>query len=449
MLKEVGEFTREFLEFSQGKPVRIISHFDTDGVTSASILIKALHRLDVSFSVRIVKSLDAEIIKSELSRQPRETILFSDLASGSFDYFQDLEEPIFILDHHEPDNSKLNDNIKIINPHLTDDFKSNNCSGAGLCYLFAKELSAENKDLAKLAIIGMVGDRHEANLSKINKQIIEDCEELEIKRGLVIYPATRPLKRTLEYSTSPYIPGVSGKGDGAITLLKEANISLDKSLLDLNEDEMSRLVAGVMSRRAQNEESNDAVGNLYILKFFDILEDAREISTLINACSRLGSHDIAISYCLQNEKAKERALEIYATYRQELVSGLRVAEDMDKIHGKKFVILNAQDKIKDAIIGTICSMLSSSPSYEEGTVLIGMAYNENKIKVSARIAGQEGRNLKELMEKTIVEFKTDHPDSLAEVGGHEKAAGCFIEVDKEDHFIEKLKKNLEVEVIRV
>ena len=113
------------------------------------------------------------------------------------------------------------------------------------------------------------------------------------------------------------------------------------------------------------------------------------------------------------------------------------------------MILNAQDKIKDAIIGTICSMLSSSPTYEEGTVLVGMAYNEDKIKVSARIAGREGRNLKELMEKTIVEFKTDNPDSLAEVGGHEKAAGCLIEAEKEEIFIEKLKKNLEVEVIRV
>ncbi len=442
-------FTSEFLEFSKGKPVRVISHLDTDGITSAAILTKVLQRLDAPFSVRIVKSLDEEIVKQELARQPNEVILFSDLASGSMDYLSKASEKVFVLDHHEIDASSVPENVCIVNPHLTDDFESNNCSGAGLCYLFAKEVSAKNKDLAKLAIIGMIGDRHETNISKINQGVINDCEELDIKKGLVMYPATRPLKRTLEYSTSPYIPGVTGNGDGAIALLRDSDIPFDKTLLDLNKEEMSRLITGVMIRRTDDEKTGDIIGNLYILKFFNTQEDVREISTLINACSRLGYYDVAIPYCLQNEKAKERALEIYTDYKQELVAGLRVAEKMDKIRGKKFVILNAQDKIKDAIIGTICSMLSSSPSYEEGTVLIGMAYNEDKIKVSARIAGHEGRNLKELMEKTIVEFKSDNPDSVAEVGGHEKAAGCMIEVSKEEIFLEKLKKNLEVEVVRV
>ena len=449
MLKEIGDFKKEFLEFSKDKPIRIISHLDTDGITSASILIKTLQRLDRRFSVRIVKGLDEDIIKEELTRQPGEVILFSDLASGSMDYLSKASEKVFVLDHHEIDAKDVPDNVCMVNPHLTDDFESNNCSGAGVCYLFAKELSAENKDLAKLAIIGMIGDRHETNISKINQQIITDCEELKIKKGLVMYPATRGLKRTLEYSTSPYIPGVSGNGEGAISLLRECDIPFDKTLLDLSSEEMSRLITGVMLRRTANEKGGDIIGNLYILKFFNTLEDVREISTLINACSRLSHHDVAISYCLQNVRAKEQALEIYSEYKQELVSGLRAAEKMDKIHGKKFVILNARNEIKDAIIGTVCSMLSSSPSYEEGTVLIGMAYNENKIKVSARIAGRSGRNLKQLMEQTIVEFKMDNPDSVAEVGGHEKAAGCLIEVEKEGVFLEKLKKNLEVEVIKV
>ena len=94
-------------------------------------------------------------------------------------------------------------------------------------------------------------------------------------------------------------------------------------------------------------------------------------------------------------------------------------------------------------------MLSSSPIYKEGTILIGMAYNENKIKVSARIAGRQGRNLKELMEQTIIEFKKENPNSLAEVGGHNMAAGCLIEKENENTFLEKLKKNLEIEIIKV
>ena len=189
---------------------------------------------------------------------------------------------------------------------------------------------------------------------------------------------------------------------------------------------MSKLITAVMIRRAQHNKIEDIIGNLYILKFFNTKEDVREISVLINACSRLGHSDTAIAYCLENEKAKSRALDIYTRYKQELVSGLRLAEKMKKISGKGFVILNAKDQIKDVIVGTICSMLSSSSSYDEGTILIGMAYNKNKIKVSARIVGREGRNLKEILERTITVFKNNNHKTIAEVGGHQFAAGCLI-----------------------
>ncbi len=71
-----------------------------------------------------------------------------------------------------------------------------------------------------------------------------------------------------------------------------------------------------------------------------------------------------------------------------------------------------------------------------------MAYYENRIKVSARNAGKCGRNVRELLAR-IIQI-TD-----GEVGGHEHAAGCIISQEKENEFIELLKKNLEVEVVKV
>jgi single-stranded-DNA-specific exonuclease len=449
MLKEIDTLTREFLESSKNKPIRIISHHDTDGITSAAILAKAFTRLDKKFSIRIVKGLEDSIIKEEIARQPNEILLFSDLASSNLDHFKDLKYPVFILDHHEIDSTKVNEKTKIINHHLSENPEDNTITGAGLCYLFAKAISPENQDLSSLAIIGLIGDRHETNLSKINQQIVNDCNDLQIKKGIAIYPATRPLRRALEWSTSPYIPGVTGSGPGAMEILRETNIPYNKTLMELSEEEMSKLITAIMVRRAQHNKPEDVLGNLYILKFFNTKEDVREISTLINACSRLGYSDIAISYCLESESAKAQALDIYTKYKQELVSGLRVAEKMDKIKGKGFVILNAKDQIKDAIVGTICSMLSSSPTYDEGTILIGMAYNQDKIKVSARIVGHEGRNLKEVLEKTVTTFKGANPETIAEVGGHHFAAGCLVEKDKENSFIEILKKELEIEMVKV
>ena len=449
MINSINKLAQEFLELSKDKPVRIISHYDTDGITSAAILAKILQRLDKKFSIKIIKGLDKKIIEQELKRQKEknEILIFSDLGSGNLDHFQNLKKPIFILDHHELYKEKLNDKIKIINHHLFD--KENSCTGAGICYLFAKAISPKNTDLAELAIIGMIGDRQESDISKINQQIIKDTKELTIKKGLTLYPATRQLKRTLEYSTSPYIPGVTGSGLGVQELLKETGISSEKNLLELTEQEMSKLITSIMVRTAKRGKKENIIGNLYILKFFNTKEDVREISVLINACSRLGYSDTAIAYCLGNEKAKQEALTIYTKYKQELVSGLRVAEKIEKIKGNGFVILNAKNEIKNEIVGTICSMLSSSVDYEEGTILIGMAYNEDKIKVSARIVGREGRNLKEVLEKTIITFKQKHPNAEVEIGGHHFAAGCSIEKEKESEFIEALRENLEVEVVRI
>jgi len=441
MINALANFAKEFLEATKNKPIRIISHYDTDGITSAAILVQTLKRMEKPFSVRIVKGIDKKVIDEEMKRNKKEILLFLDLASSNLDYFTSLENPIFILDHHELDKGKLNEKIKIINPHL---FNEEEICSAGICYLFSKTISEKNKDLSSLAIIGMIGDRHETQISKIYQQILSESEDLEIKKSLLIFSATRPLRKSLEYSTSFYIPGVTGSSSGVQELLRENNISNEKTLYELNEQELSRLITSILIRMASRGEKADILGNLYIMKFFNRKEDVRELSVLINACSRLGSPDVALSFALQHEKAKERATEIYAQYKQELVGALKEANEIEKIKGNGFMILNAKDKIKDTIIGTVTSILSSSLDYEQGTVLIGMAYNQDKVKISGRIAGRTGKNIKELLEKTITLNKMD-----AEVGGHQKAAGCLIKKEDEIKFIEELRKTLEIEIVKI
>ncbi|MDX9799326.1 MAG: DHH family phosphoesterase [Bacteroidales bacterium] len=439
MLKKIGDFAKEFLKLTEEKPIRLISHYDTDGITSAAIISKTLKRLNRRFSVRIIKGIEEEIMNEELKRSSREILFFTDLASNSLDKFQEIENPLFIIDHHETNRENSNKNLRIINPHL---IQGQEICSAGLCYYFSKAISEKNKDLAKLAIIGMIGDRHEKEISKEYQQIVEDAEELEVKKSLLIFSATRPLRRSLEYSTSMYIPGVTGSSEGALELLRENGISPEKTLCELNEQESSKLITSIMIKRTTQKNPEEILGNIYILKFFNRKEDGREISVLINACSRLGHSDLALSFCLETKGYYERAQDIYIKYRKEILNGLKTAETIEKIQGTGFVILNAREQIKDAIIGTVCSMLSSSNIYDQGTVLIGMAYNQDKIKVSARITGETNKNLKEVLEKTVMSIE-------AEVGGHQRAAGCLIKKEDEEKFIEELKKNLEVEVIRI
>jgi len=441
--KEIENFTKKFLQKIKNKKIHLVSHFDTDGVTSVAILSKTLSRLSKQFSIKIIKQLS----EKEINSLPKDKVLIlTDLGSGSLESLSKLKNEILIIDHHELTIKKSLKNIQILNPHLLEDYE-NLCS-AELTYLISKQISNENRDLSYLAIIGMVGDTMEREINKTRNNIIKQAN-VKVKRGLLIYPSTRPLNKILEYSSRPFIPGVTGNSEGTYELLKEASIEkigkTFKSLIDLNKEEMKRLVTAVMLRLSSEEKASEYIGNLYLIKFFNKIEDARELSAIINACSRMNHPEIAFMMCIGNFNARKKAERIYFKYRQHIISGLKYIDQNHKIEGREYVIINAKDKIKDTLIGTMASILSFSSVYKEGTIIITMAYNENKIKISTRMAGRKSksnRNLKNLL------------DSIIHIiggisGGHQNAAGCTIDKTQEEEFIDLIKKKLDVEIVKV
>ena len=71
-----------------------------------------------------------------------------------------------------------------------------------------------------------------------------------------------------------------------------------------------------------------------------------------------------------------------------------------------------------------------------------MAYDQDKIKVSARIAGRKGRNVREVLTQAVIPL-------AGEVGGHPNAAGALIARNRETEFIEEIKRILEPDIIKV
>jgi len=438
MLTAIKKIAEEFLDKTKDKDILVISHNDTDGITSASIITKTLQRLNKKFSIKIVKQLDEETFKN----LPKEKIiLFLDLASNSFNYIKNLDNNIFILDHHEIIDD-VPSNVSIINPHL---FNEEEISGAGLTYLFAKAINHNNIDLAYLAVIGMVGDLLEKNPGKIYNEIIKESKVI-LKKGLTMYPATRPINKVIEYNSDIYIPNVTGSYSGTLNFLREVGIEKQgtqyKNLIELNENELSRLITAISLQRVDSNDCSDIIGNIYLINFYNKLEDVRQISAIINACSRAGQTGLAIAYCLHNNIAKQRVEEIYTKYKQAIVKALKSIPELKKIEDKNYLIIHAEDKIKDTMIGTIASIISNSREYNQGKAIIAMAYNEDKIKVSARMVGKSGKNIREVL-NSVVEI------TGGEVGGHQKAAGCLIAKQVEDKFIEELKKNLEIELVKI
>ena len=226
---EIEKVSKKFLEQSEEKEIYVVSHFDTDGITSATIMIRTLKKLDKKFSVKIIKRLEKDFI----DQLPRDKlILFLDLASGSLNHLEESNlENIFIIDHHEI-SQEIPENINMLNSELNGKQK---ISSSALTYLFCKDMVPETTRLAKLAVLGMIGDCMEKNLDKINNDILNDGE-IKRKRGLLIYPSTRPLNKTLEYCSDPYIPEVTGNMEGVIELLREIGLNPEngkyKSLME-------------------------------------------------------------------------------------------------------------------------------------------------------------------------------------------------------------------------
>ncbi len=422
--------------------VRIVTHYDTDGITSGAILSTALKRIDRQFRISILNQVGKKEVES-LKAEKNKITFFLDLGSSVLEEISKIEGEVFIIDHHEISELKLFSNIHFINPTLTE---TEETSSSEIVYLFARELSSRNTDLAQLAVLGMVGDLVDQEVGKIGDSVIKDAKDITLKKSILLFPSTRPLNKALEFS-SIYIPGVTGSAIGAMNLIREAGIKFKdggkyKTLLDLNKEELSRLLTLITLKKSNPE---NLIGKIYLLKFFNHLEDARELSALINACGRMGFADTALSFCMGDKKAKANAESIYSSYKHHLIGGLNWISMNKKTEGEGYIIVNSGNSIKHTIIGTLMTILSFSFIYPEGTVLIGLANTEDgRIKVSSRVVGGSSVdiNLKRLLEIPSLTVG-------GEIGGHKSAAGCFIPSDKAEEFIELVQKELSVNKLQI
>ena len=424
-------------------PVRVISHLDADGLSAAAIITKALKRLNRKFTLTIVRQLSQNTLK-QFKSESYETFLFVDLGSGNI---QDIKEAInskniLILDHHQP--QEIENSFVHLNPILFGLDGNSDVSGAGLAYMFAKSLDEENRDLSTIALIGAIGDNQEKKgFSSINSLILDDAKPfLERATGLrMVGTQTKPLYKILQYSTDPYIPGITGDEQAAIKFLQELKLDPEKKLIHLDKEEMKTLVTSIILQRLGSEENpEDVLGPIYLLKSEQEespTKDLKEFATLLNSCGRLNKPSLGIAACLQNQKLKPAAINVLNDYKKEIISSLKwFYNNKDKvIELENLVIINAEENIKDTLIGTLSSMIAKSNLYPENTIIISLAHSlDDKTKISIRCSGYRNNdiNLKEMLDSVTSKIG-------CQAGGHRNAAGSLIPQEKEQEFIELAK----------
>ncbi len=477
----------KFAQIGKSETIRLVSHLDADGLSSASIMVKTLLRENRKYCLSIVHQLTEEVAM-QLAAESYSYYVFTDLGTGQFDILKknlsDSGKSLFILDHHHLQKEFAAENIVHVNPHLAGIESSREISGAGVAYLFSKALNGKNTDLAHLAIIGAIGDMQEdKGFSNLNREILADAKSaktLKVITGLRLFGVqTKPLHKVLGQSSEFQIPGVTGSESAAIQFLQQLGINPKSSngngnsngnggwrkLTDLNDEELVRLATGVVLQRINLESPEAIIGPVYILKQEadgSPLRDAREFATLLNACGRLEKASVGIGACIGDPRCKEEALRILDDYKQQIAASLTWYEMMVKqksvasmnaanaksgekptgsiIMDKSFVIINAEDNIMPTMIGTLASIVSKSSSFSPGTFVLSLARApDNFTKISLRLAGE-----KEFKgEFNLMEILTVIAGTVGgQAGGHHEAAGAIIRTEKEDEFIAAAKHHL-------
>jgi RecJ-like exonuclease len=437
------------------KNVHLVSHIDADGITSAAIVNLSFARAGISHTAEFVKKLDEKIM-ARLLNENRDLIIFTDLGSAMIDFIVDNKMNAVVVDHHQPMGRPENiaaDSVTFpyhINPHLFGANGGFEISGSGVAYILACVLGG-NQDLAGLAIVGAIGDmqnRKHGKLVGLNREILEQgvaAGVLKNAQDLSLFgKQTRPIYRILQYSSEPYLPGLTGEEESCIRFLQNIGIGYDqregaKLWIELELDERKKIISALMKhcddRGFSSQRVQELIRECYTLlteKEGSEMRDASEYSTLLNATGRYDKADIGVRVCTgDREEALSEARILLAEHRKNLVNGLNFVREKGVIQLENIQYFYSGEEIKETIVGIIAGMATSLENVDRKKPIIGMADSEDGIKISARGTQElirRGMNLSKAM--------NDVTEAVGGAGGgHDIAAGGTIPPEKSDDFI--------------
>ena len=435
--------------------ITIISHIDADGIASEAILSQAITRLEIpvrSVFVRQLEPLTMPQVPSDTSLK-----IFTDLGAGQQNLLFERglsDKEVLIIDHH-------------VSQPVERKYTQVNClpygytrmSAAGVTYLVAKQMDCSNTDLAKLAIIGNVGDmmaRENCGLTgPVRELIVEDGlrhGNVEVrKRDLNCYgTATRPLHLSLAYNDDPFIQGISNNPEGARQFLKRLGIRQQNDdrrwfvWEEMTVGDRRTIISALTEQLIANGERVDRLlAETY--GFPDEiprtpLRNAQEYATVLNACGRwskpqVGSAilrgDRGIAYrdaehMLNNHRAFIRNLLQYI-----IDTGVKELENLQWIH--------VGGRYPDTIVGIGAGMaLSKLNSKKPILVMCEVPEDTSLTKVSMRTnerVVEKGIDLQQALSDASAEYGGGG-------GGHKIAAGAYIPKTAEQEFVNRVNRIL-------
>jgi len=440
------------------KSISVTTHIDCDGLTSGSIITKALIRAGAKCTLRTSKEFSQKVIDS-LKKNSRDFHIITDLGGGFGDSLdQNLEDDWIVLDHHQI-SEKEQDNPRVINAWKYDiDGGVEICAG-GMAYLAALFLDSMNSDLSAIAVVAALGDRQDQGERKSftgkNYEIANTAKELgflDIDLDLLLVGReTRPLPDALAFTSQPFIEGLTWNRDACLSLLNSSGIQLKdggrwRVPAELNEDEKKLVIEEITkftSGKNATDIMSELIGYTYTFPREDkrsFLRDGREFSTMLNSCGRIGKSGVGMAICMgDRNKILREGETILAEYRKLIREYMNVLtnERWRISESENCVMVNGEGIVPETMTGTISSLMAGSPKNSGKIVILRTGGEENTIKFSSRksFGCKSLINLSDLMKIGAERF-----NGIG--GGHDAAAGAKITKDKLNDFLNYLDVNV-------
>lgn len=440
------------------KSISVITHIDCDGITSGSIITKALIRAGANCTVTTAKEFNKKVIQ-RLANDQRDFHVITDLGGG---FAKELDESLsdnwFVLDHHQISQEEF-DNERVINAWKYGIDGGVQISAGGMAYQAAKIMDEKNSDLAWIAVVAALGDRQDQGEKKsftgMNLSIVNDAKSLghlQVDLDLsLVGRETRPLPDALAFTSQPFIEGLTWNRDACLSLLNSSGINLKdggrwRVPAELNEDEKRKVIESITkftSGKNATDIMDELIGYTYTFPREDsrsFLRDGREFSTMLNSCGRIQKAGVGIAICMGDRtKMLKEGENILVEYRQMIRNYMNIlANERWRINDtSNCVMVNAEGVVPETMTGTISSLIAGSPKNAGKIVILRTNGDEGTVKFSSRksFSCKSHVNLSDLMRTGAQRFE-------GVGGGHDAAAGAKITKDKLDGFLDYLDKNV-------
>ncbi len=415
--------------------VRVISHYDADGISACAIICKTLHRAGYNFHATLMRNPFDKGLE-RVSKEENEIVIYSDMGSGQIKTIEEMKNKSIILDHHQPIKKETKDNVLQINCNHFGINGNYDACGASIAYLFSKEFDKKNTDLAALAITGMTGDKqYIGGFRGLNKEIIDKAvKEDVVKEKTSIKFSSRTIYDSLFYSIDPYYSGISGNKEKIHELLDGFNIDKDKKIEELNSNEIKKIQSYLMLILIKNKCEKNIIDTIirprYYTDIFDL--ETERFADIIDSCGKGGNRGIGLCLALNDEKSFAKAVELEKEYKEKVLDELLRLEKEGFKETDGFRYFYTDKSSMGGVIGGIATNFI----LDIKKPLISIVRKDGEIHVSCRgnqDLVKKGLDLGAAMKKAAAELN-------GHGGGHAIASGATISSNKEKDFLEIVDK---------